>query len=802
MPYVDGETLREKVNRETQLRIEEAVKITVEVADALEYAHRQGVVHRDIKPENILLHAGRPVVADFGIALAVSAAAGGRMTESGLSLGTPHYMSPEQATAEKVITSRSDIYSLASVLYEMLAGEPPHTGGTARQVIVRIVTESAPPVTRLRRNVPANVEAALATALEKLPADRFDSAKSFAEALTNPAFRLADTTGGIGGAVAGTPWKQRLATPLAVLAGLLLVTTVLATWSWLRPVRAGPSGVSRLIYGLPEGESLLATAGVSIALTADGELLAYVGQGTEGGQPRLWIRDRAHLQGRPLAGTSDALQPFFSPDGGDLAFVTSGQRLRVVSLAGDAPVTLADSGVLPYGGVWGRDGYVYYASAAGLNRVRATRGASESVVAVDPDSSEVLACGWPDLVPDGGIVFTITHFNSHYPDVLAAARIGEPPHVLVPAALARYTGTGYLLYAQEDGAMLVAPFDARRLQLEGPGVLLSDRATTGSGPDVALSRTERLVYASQPPLTREAVWVDRDGTWTAVDPQNRILGIRYGVISPDGSRLALNSRVSPRGDDGHIWIKHLPRGALTQFTFAGTVNMRPSWTPDGASVVFISDRGESRDVWMRRADGTEQPELLLHDRLPVDEALITPDGTRLVYRRGNENGQRDLVAIRPRRDSTATPLATSTFDEVAPAISPDGRWLAFVSERGGRWNVYVRPFPVATSEVQVSLDGGSEPVWARNGRELFYRNAAGDLVAVAVTTGDVFHSGAESRLFSARSYYHEPYHAAYDVTPDGRRFLMVRLSDSGSIDETLVVVENWFQELHQIPGSD
>src|SRR5690348_9126979 len=188
MPYIEGETLRDKLNRETQLGIDEAVRIAKEVADALDYAHRHGVIHRDIKPENILLHDGRPMVADFGIALALSAAAGGRMTETGMSLGTPHYMSPEQATAEKEITGRSDIYSLGSVLYEMLTGNPPHTGATAQQIIMKIIAEPVAPVTAYRKSVPPNVAAAVAKSLEKLPADRFESAKGFAEALTSPGY--------------------------------------------------------------------------------------------------------------------------------------------------------------------------------------------------------------------------------------------------------------------------------------------------------------------------------------------------------------------------------------------------------------------------------------------------------------------------------------------------------------------------------------------------------------------------------------------------------------------------------------
>src|SRR5687767_5144887 len=188
MPFVEGETLRQKLDRETQVGIDEAVRIATAVADALDYAHRHGVIHRDIKPENILLHEGRPLVADFGIALAVSAAAGGRITETGLSLGTPHYMSPEQATAEKEISPRSDVYSLAAVLYEMLTGKPPHTGASAHQIIMKIITESPQPVTTVRRSVPPNVAAAIATALEKLPADRFASARAFAEALATPGY--------------------------------------------------------------------------------------------------------------------------------------------------------------------------------------------------------------------------------------------------------------------------------------------------------------------------------------------------------------------------------------------------------------------------------------------------------------------------------------------------------------------------------------------------------------------------------------------------------------------------------------
>jgi len=272
MPFIEGETLRDKLNRETQLGIEEAVSITTAIADALDYAHRQNVIHRDIKPENILLHKGRPMVADFGIALAVSAAAGGRMTETGLSLGTPHYMSPEQATAEKNLTNRSDVYSLGCVLYEMLTGDPPHTGSSAQQIIMKIVTDTPRPVTELRKSVPPNVTAAVAKSLEKLAADRFESAAKFAEALTNPAFTLPTTQAAtVAGAPASGPWN-RVAIAATALAAVM---TVLFVWAISRPQPEVPKPVLRYSIALPEGEALVQRF-ARLAISPDGSRLVYL----------------------------------------------------------------------------------------------------------------------------------------------------------------------------------------------------------------------------------------------------------------------------------------------------------------------------------------------------------------------------------------------------------------------------------------------------------------------------------------------------------------------------------------------
>ncbi len=321
MPFIDGETLRAKLDRETQLGVEEAVKITTDVADALHYAHTQGIIHRDIKPENILLQNGRPMVADFGIALAVSAAAGGRMTETGLSLGTPHYMSPEQATAEKDISARSDQYSLASVLYEMLAGQPPHLGGSAQQIIMKIITEQAAEVTSLRKSVPEHVAAATAKALEKLPADRFASTRAFAEALANPAF----TVGGRGKPAlrASSGHRTRVVPVLAMVA---LATTALAAWGWLRPAANATRGAGwKVALPLPDSVPL----GNDIALSRDGSTLLY------DGNDQLWIRTARDVDPYALPGGDGAGFSAISPDGTQIAFHHKPtQQLRVMPIAG------------------------------------------------------------------------------------------------------------------------------------------------------------------------------------------------------------------------------------------------------------------------------------------------------------------------------------------------------------------------------------------------------------------------------------------------------------------------------------
>jgi len=556
------------------------------------------------------------------------------------------------------------------------------------------------------------------------------------------------------------------------------------------------SGVVRYISKFPDGEGLLPRAGVSIAISPDGARIAYVGRAENGTQ--LWIRERDQLHSIALSGSQDAVVPFFAPNGQGIGFITEDRKLKVISRIGDPPLTIVNEGVHGLGGAWGADGYVYFSSKSGLMRQAETGGGvPEPVTNSEQEGSVVIYHGWPDVLPNGkGALFTI--IRDHLADEVAVVDFstGEV-RVLAEGELGRYAESGHLICVREDGGLVAAPFDQQRFSIAGPEVLLGEQLAWGFWRDLALSRNGTLLYTRNN-ADWEVVWVDRSGAWTPVDPDNPMRGIRYVALSPDDTRLAVNTWPQAGSDYGQVWTKNLPNGPYAQLTYEGTVNMRPSWSPDGRSVIFISDRGENRDAWVKRFDGTTQAAVLLDEPAVIDEAFYSPNGEWLVYRRGKEDGHRDIYAKRLVSDAEPTALIASDFDEVAPALSADSRWLAYVSNRGGQANVYVRPFPTVDTETLVSVNGGTEPVWSRTQSELYYRNGNGEMVAVPVLPGPEFETGPQQVLFSVSAYRSDFFHAAYDVTADGQRFVMIRVSESGSFDEELVVVENWYEELKRL----
>ncbi len=811
MPYVDGQSLRDRITREHQLPVDEAVRITKEVADALEYAHGLGTVHRDIKPENILLHGGHALVADFGIALAVSRSDGGtRMTETGMSLGTPNYMSPEQAMGEREITPRSDVYALGCVLYEMLTGEPPFTGSTAQAIIARVMTETPRGLTIQRRTIPPHVEAAVLTALEKLPADRFARASEFVRALDDPSYRsMAAPTIEHAREPSGETrdWRMRFSVPLAALGGLIVGALLLTL---LRPTP--PANVTRYGLALPSDQS--PAVEFPAIPSPDGSRIVFVGPADDGTQ--LWVKERNRHEATPLPGTRNSTNFAFSPDGDWLAFTVAGQ-LKKLQIVGGAAITLADTVSATPGIAWLDDGTIVFVRQ-GTNELRRVPEVGGAWTRVHRDSALIFL---PTPLPDGrGVLFTRCTAGCEGEQDLWAfdSKSGQAHPVLAGSAMGQYLPTGHIVYVRRDGGMFAVPFDLGSLETRGSAVPVLDSVSVVDGflPLAAVSESGTLVMRAGATLSLrqryEMVWVDRGGRETPIDSTWTFRLTNFGQnigweLSPDGSRLAIGL-ATDAGDD--IWVKQLPDGPVSRVSFHDAGDFRPRWMPDGRTLMFGSNRtGEGTGgLYARPADGTGADSLIRRASTGIFEARWSPDGQWLVFRTGgtvNQVGGRDIVGIRPNVDSVPVPVISTPYDEEAIAISPNGRWLAYESNETGRTEVFVRPFPNTNDgKWQVSNGGGVAPLWSRDGRELFYVDGGRNMVAAAVASGiSAPQIGERTVLFHLRDeiYFADPeFYTPHDVAPDGR-FIMARsVTPATTMQASLIVVENWFEELKEKLG--
>jgi eukaryotic-like serine/threonine-protein kinase len=792
MPFIDGETLRSRLDRETQLGVDESIRIATSIADALDYAHRHGVIHRDIKPENILLHEGRPMVADFGIALAVSAAAGGRMTETGLSLGTPHYMSPEQATAEREISARSDVYSLASVLYEMLTGNPPHTGASAQQIIMKIITETAAPVTQFRKSVPPHVAAAVAQALEKLPADRFESARAFAAALGDAAFAgPSGTPLTLAGRMSATATRRPLYTAAAVGAALL----VIAVTGWLRVVPEPGTSRQRVVLwqhsvghqldpGIPGHSS-------QAAIAPDGSSIVY--SDVVGGVSRLLLKRRNESVATVVEGTEGGVTPFFSPDGRWIGYRTLDGRIRKVPIDGGGSVTLASDGDLTYhSAAWLDDGTIVYAGRRyELSRIDEAGGESRPILADTSRSGHTIMM-ISALPGSRGFLYTACSGNCAiesavyvYDLVADSGRL-----VVANAAGAWYSPTGHLLYTDRAGGLYALGFDAGRLVPTSGAVPVIDDVLPAS---FTLSASGTVLYVASHggKALAELMWVSRDGSALPLDSTWRG-DFHYPALSPTGDAVA----VSVADGTTQLWIRRSD-GTRQKLTEEGLVSWRPAWTQDGRSLVFSSLRTpdgtqDDFDLYTMPVDGSTPAALLLDHTYGVWEGEFSRDGRWLVIRSDEVGGNSQIRGRRMDTDTALVPLQVNDYAKTQIALSPDARWLAYSSNGTGVREIYVAAFPSMTSPRLVSRAGGSEPRWAPDSRELFYKSRD-TLMSVAILPGEGVIAGTPRRLFSVAPYRSARNRQQYDVAPDGQHFVMIRDVDDGARD--VVYVENWFPEL-------
>ncbi len=793
MPYIDGETLRERLDRERQLPVDEAVRIAKACADALDYAHRHDVIHRDIKPANILLHEGNPVIADFGIALAISAAGGGRLTETGLSLGTPHYMSPEQASADRDLTARSDVYSLGCVLYEMLAGDPPHTGPTAQAVLMRILTEDPRPVTDQRRAVPPHVAAAVTKSLEKLPADRFESAAAFGAALADRGFtytaprRVATSTATIAGA--GTPSSERQAswwTDIRTVVALALLVALMGALAMALREREG-SAVPATVVRAAFGNSFRIAA-----VSHDGSMVAYVDD--EG----LWLRRLDEVQPRLLVAGTPAF-PVFSPDDTWVAYSEQGE-IRRVSVRGGSPITVNGdgSGAASFLSDWGEDGRILYSTFDGTYVMPGIG---------DGEARRVLEAGLLNqrsarFLPGKNAVIYTRHPLSGSSGTIHLLELdtGRDTLLIDDGLDARYVSSGHLVFGRASGTLFAVPFDLEALSLAGSAAPVLDSVGVSielglvnfavSDGGIAVYSRRRFTTGTGNDRVRELVYVDERGEWRAAGLP-RASGLSGPVVSRDG-RFALY------GQDGRTYTFDLVIGANAPLTPASGTFFGGVWRRDG-SVDGLGFAPEPGIYNVMPGSGSEPS--LVYER-PDDISVLFPiewtrDGRRLLMGAYTSRTSTDLYTLTVDPDTVFAPFLNSDWFEQSAALSPDDRWVAYASNQGGSVAVYVRAFPEPGPPVRVSPGSGNVPRWDPSGTRIYYRNAD-SIFAADVSADDAF-TVEEVRLLFTGSYAE-----AYGVMPDGRLLMLRDVEEEGPDGETepdpdddpgAYVVVNWFEEL-------
>jgi serine/threonine-protein kinase len=804
MPFVRGESLRDRLNREKQLPVQEALRITADVASALDYAHRQGVIHRDIKPENILIHDGAALLADFGVALAAAHAAGdGRITESGISLGTPQYMSPEQALGERDIDARSDIFSLSTVTNEMLTGKPPFTGQNVQAIVAQLATEDPVPVSRVRRSVPDHVNDAILVALEKLPADRFATASHFAAALKGevPVSRV---DGGAGRMRAVRRWQ--------ILAATLAALTVIGFGAAAASRRTPGISAFAAALSLPENAPLDPRR-ANVAISPDGGTLVYVSS-AEG--ESLFIRSLSSLVPSVIPRTRGATAPEFSPDGRWLSFLsTSPRRLMKMPFPPDGqPPTVVLDTVAEFS--WGEKGVILFTQGRTTGLwVSTSEGRPRKLIAQVDTAGGVDSYSQPQLLPGArAAIFAMTASRLGVSQ-LAVVKLddGVVQRLNVDGVGGRYLHTGHLLVVRADGSAAIVPFDLRALKVTGSPRVLLDSVLVQSGQLLDVSSSGTLAYISGQAF-EELVRVDRRGSVTYVYGRQpgRFATPRF---SPDCERVAVMA-VLPG-----------PTLRTDQLVFAPGAGRIVRLTDDhrGGTAAWID--GGRAVAWMHRApapgepgaamlgqswDGSGARRVIREGGIGGGSITSTLDGSLLMYPLTASDGVgTDLYVFGADGGTPARQVNAPPGNKEGSTISPDGRWVAYAAnDETGRYEIYVSPVQGNTARYRVTKNGGTEPAWAHDGLSLYYRSSfTGNANRVMMWDQPDWLLQAHLQFNPAPStaridsIFQNPYSRYqssryYDVCRDGS-FAMLR---SGAPQQRLVVIAGWLDQVRrQIAGA-
>jgi Tol biopolymer transport system component/predicted Ser/Thr protein kinase len=799
MEYIEGETLAQRLMK-GRLQIQQVLQYAIEIADALDKAHRKGITHRDLKPGNVMLTKSGTKLLDFGLAKLKQEVAPivpesqlptmkSAVTAEGTILGTLQYMAPEQVEAKEV-DARTDIFAFGAVVYEMATGKKAFEGKSSASVMAKIMEAEPPSMASLQPMTPQALDRVVKTCLAKEPDERWQTAGDLCRELKWIAEQgqVPQAATPASGDIAKSGVRERLGWLVAAVAILAAVALAAAVFYFRRP--SAEMKAVHFTVAPPEKQNLppIADGPAFFSVSPDGSKLAFVARDATD-HYQLWLRDFDSPTAQPLPGTDDAWAPFWSPDSRFIAFRAGPSLKKVPATGGPAETITASPANL--GGTWNRDGVILFSTGAGspILRVPSAGGSTTPVTSFDA-SQPANGHAWPFFLPDGKhFLYTTVAANPENRGIYVGLLDSKETKLILKAAsFATYSPPGYLLF-NRAGTLLAQPFDADRLELKGDAIPIAE-GVQFSGVNgraaVTVSGSGVLAYRLVPTAAQnKLVWVDRKGAELplAAPPH----AYRNPRLSPDGQRVAVT--IDELGTQE--WLLDTKRGTLTRLTFEGSYNGALAWTPDGKRVAFASDRAGQRNLFWQLADGSGGVERLATSDQGQVASSWSPDAQTLAFEQSDPGTGWDLLVYRLADRKVETFLQTR-FNEIAPRFSPDGRWLAYVSDESGRNEVYIQPYPGPGGKWQISTEGGTEPVWARNG-ELFYRN--GDkMIAVGTNTKANFSADTPKVLFEGHyaTYNTMP---AYDVTPDGQRFLLAKTAEQGP--QEISVVLNWTEELKQ-----
>jgi eukaryotic-like serine/threonine-protein kinase len=794
MEALDGETLASRLVRGALL-VDQVVRYAIEIADALDHAHRQGVIHRDLKPSNVMLTASSVKLLDFGVArlCATETNAGATplqtgtvqtITEDETMVGTPQYMAPEQAEGRNV-DARTDIFAFGALIHEMATGRPAFIGTSRAGVMAAILTHDPEPVSAARKTsaasatatgladpVPPLLDDIVARCLAKDPGERWQTASDLRQALHW-------ITDGPAARIHGSQRRPRVRRAWVVAAGLAGALSAAGFWAVALRTPSVSGAVSRFVLSVPEADTLI-TSG--LALSPDGRTVVYVGQ--RHGTRQLFRHALDQLEPVPIAGTEGGDFPVFSPDGQWIGFFAD-NALKKVPASGGPAVTICPAG-FRRGASWGPDDRIVFASGSSpdLMQVAATGGTPRALTSMTTWSGK--RAEWPELTPDGRAVLynvMVTGARDTARIVVRSLDTGMERDLVV-GTNPRLSPTGQILFARA-GELWAAPFDRNRLAITGSPmpVLEGLQINAGGMALFAMAHDGSLVHAA--PGRSVVVGVDRTGR---ADVLLDVPRVYYGAPqpSPDGRRLVM-AFSDQLASNPNIWTYDLERRLISRLTFGRSRDSAPLWTPDGQRIVFSSDRaGGTRNLFWTAADGSGVPEQLTRSLQPQNPNSWTRDGRVLAF---TENS--DIWALRVDFGRKPEPFLRTPYKEFAAAFSPDGRWLAYQSNDTNRDEIYVRPFPTGDGKWQVSTHGGVNPRWSPDGKELFYL-ADDTLMVAAITPRPTFQAAAPRALFRHALPWNYDGDLRFSVMPDGEQFLM--LQPAGAPFQIQVTL-NWAKEL-------